>query len=314
MEKKNLNLEDVLEVAKDIVEETTRKEQKNMEAFKRIVAGVSRKYQSIYVSQEDLEQELWIVVLEKIRDFGGADKVDPDLIARCCFNKAVDFYRYNRRRYDSFARYVEESDDSDSVVEEKGADRLHYSRFKNAEQNALLHEVIDLFPAGSRERKYVVTKLYMYGEISEEDGLEDELELPESDKESDILKLLGYKSHYPASWGNKKYQMRAKVYRYLGILPEDTDASTAKVELIRNRIEAIFRNSKYGYINVNDLLRDKPLILLSVTEELIWEAVGSSKSLLRGLSKRGEKFIMKNEEKYLLNSKKNGDVILARDC
>ena len=62
----------------------------------------------------------------------------------------------------------------------------------------MLHEVIDLFPAGSRERKYVVTKLYMYGEISEEDGLEDELELPKSDKESDILKLLGYKSHYPA--------------------------------------------------------------------------------------------------------------------
>ena len=170
-----VSLDDILKMAKEITESITKKEQDNMEQFKRIVEGVARKYGSIYVDREDLEQELWIVVLEKIRDFGGADKVDPRFIARCCYNKAVDFYRYSRRRKDSSARLIEEMGENEDNDAESN---IPYSTFETGYDRVILREIIDLFPQGSRQRKYVVTKLYMYGEISEADGLPDKLEMP----------------------------------------------------------------------------------------------------------------------------------------
>ena len=63
---------------------------------------------------------------------------------------------------------------------------------------------------------------------------------------------------------------------------------------------------------MDKLLKDKVLILLGAEEDMLWEAMKSSRRLLRGLTKDGKKFIMKNEEKYLKNSAKNEDVILDK--
>lgn len=287
-----VSLDDVLKMAKEIIESTAKKEQDNMEQFKRIVEGVARKYGSIYVSREDLEQELWIVVLEKIRDFGGADKVDPRFIARCCYNKAVDFYRYSRRRRDSSARLIEEMESGDDDGE---TSELMHGNFETGYDRVILKEVIDLFPQGSRERKYVVTKLYMYGEISEEDGLPDELEMPEGETESDVLKLLGFKSRYPASWGKMKYQIRDTIYRYLGIIPDgEVDDASVKATML-SRIEELTLTSRKGYIDFKRILRDRALILLGLDEATLLSLIGESDKILKSVGPNGDWWALKND-------------------
>lgn len=287
-----VSLDDILKMAKEITESITKKEQDNMEQFKRIVEGVARKYGSIYVDREDLEQELWIVVLEKIRDFGGADKVDPRFIARCCYNKAVDFYRYSRRRKDSSARLIEEMGENE---EKDSESNVPYSTFETGYDRVILREIIDLFPQGSRQRKYVVTKLYMYGEISEADGLPDKLEMPEGETESDVLKLLGYKSRYPASWGKMKYQIRDKIYRYLGILPDgEVDEASVKATML-SRIEEMVLTSRKGYVDFKRLLRDKALILLGCDQDTLLSLIDESDKILKSVGPNGDWWALKND-------------------
>lgn len=287
-----VSLDDIMKMAKEITESIAKKEQDNMEQFKRIVEGVARKYGSIYVDREDLEQELWIVVLEKIRDFGGADKVDPRFIARCCYNKAVDFYRYHRRRKDSSARLIEEMGEDDDNGSEN---TMPYSTFETGYDRVIIREIVDLFPQGSRERKYVVTKLYMYGEISEDDGLPDKLEMPEGETESDVLKLLGYKSRYPASWGKMKYQIRDTIYRYLGILPDgEVDEASVKATML-SRIEEMVLTSRKGYVDFKRLLRDKALILLGCDQDALLSLIDESDKILKSVGPNGDWWALKND-------------------
>ena len=310
-----VDLDEVLEMAKKVVETTKKQNENRLDQFRNIVEGVARKYASTYVDREDLEQELWIVVLELVQAKGGEENVDPRLVAKSCFNKAVDFYRYSRRRHDSKARLIDETESDDDSFSSRGSDQngIYVAKGRTGYDEVILKEVIDLFPPESRERKYVVTKLYMYGEIDSTSGLPDKLEYPEDDSEEAIIRLLGFKSRYPASWGKMKYSIRETIYRYLGMLPDSYECDSKKMmDILRERVETIFSESRSGYINVDKLLKDKVLILLGAEEDMLWEAMKSSRRLLRGLTKDGKKFIMKNEEKYLKNSAKNEDVILDK--
>lgn len=290
-----ISLEDVLEMANQVTEQIAQKEEDNMKQFERIVKGVSRKYASIYVDREDLEQELWLVVCTKIQEFGGADKLDPRFIAKCCYNRAVDYYRYCRRRRDSSAQLIEEieSDDENPANSET---TFAQSTFDNGYDRIVLKEVIDLFPQGSRERKYVVTKLYMYGEISEADGLPDKLEMPAGDTEADVLKLLGYNSRYPASWGKLKYQIRDTIYRHLGILPESSEANEASVKAtMLSRIEELTLTSRKGYIDFKRILRDRALILLGLDEATLRSLIDESDKILKSVGPNGDWWALKND-------------------
>lgn len=312
-----IDLDEILKFASGLVRKAQEeKAEDKMEKCKEIVEGVARKYASKWIEREDLEQDLWVVVMELINKCGGIEKTDLPLIAKSCYNRAVDSYRYNRRRCDSKVRLIDESESDDGEYSASGADQASYftSKSRTGYDEVILHEVIDLFPKGSRQRKYVVAKLYSFGEIDESFGLEDKLELPEGDNEADFLKMIGFQSRYPASWGKMKYEIREKIYKYLGIMPESFDDDPKKMlECIKERIENIFSESRSGYINVDRLLKDKVLILMGATEERVWESMKMSKKLLRGFTKDGKPFIMKNEDKYIKNSAKNEDVILSRE-
>lgn len=297
MNTNEVTLEDVLAMAAEITESIAKKEQDHWEHFERIVKGVSRKYASIYVDREDLEQELWLVVCQKVEEFGGADKIDPRFVARCCYNKAVDYYRYCRRRKDSTARFIEEmeADDGDGEAVDGSVFSCHIDNGFN--DKIMIKEVIDLFPIGSRERKYIVTKLYMYGEIDETDGLPDKLEMPAGDTESDILKLLGYNSRYPASWGRMKYQIRDTIYRYLGIIPQDSaeaDEASVKTTML-SRIENMVLTSRKGYIDFKKILRDKALVLLGLDEKTLLELIDESSKILKSVGPTGDWWALKND-------------------
>lgn len=312
-----IDLDEILKFASGLVKKAQEdRAEDKMEKCKEIVEGVARKYASKWIEREDLEQDLWVVVMKLINNCGGIENTDLPLIAKSCYNRAVDSYRYNRKRCDSKVRLIDESESDDGEYSAGGADQSAYytAKTRTGYDEMILHEVIDLFPQGSRQRQYVVAKLYSFGEIDESFGLEDRLELPEGDNEADFVKLIGFQSRYSSSWGKMKYEIREKIYRYLGMMPESYEEDPKKMlECIKDRIETIFSESRSGYINVDRLLKDKVLILMGTNEERIWESMKLSKKLLRGFTKDGKPFIMKNEDKYIKNSAKNEDVILSRE-
>lgn len=312
-----VDLDEILKFAAGIVKDAqAKKADQKMEEVKKIVEGVARKYTSKWLDREDLEQDLWVSVLELINKCGGIEHVDLRLIAKHCYNRAVDSYRYNRRRYDSKVRLIDESESDDGDYSAGGAEQAQYftAKSRTGYDEIVLKEVIELFPEGSRQRKYVVAKLYSYGEIDETTGISDRLELPEGDNEADFLKLIGFNSRYPASWGKMKYEIREKIYRYLGLMPESYEDNPKKMlECIRDRVETIFSESKSGYIGLDRLSKDKILILMGADADKIWESMKHSRKLLRGFTKDGGKFIMKDESRYHKNSAKNNDVIISRE-
>jgi hypothetical protein len=312
-----VDLEEVLKWANSLVKEAkANKADEKMGKVKEIVEGVARKYASKWIDREDLEQDLWVSSLELINRCGGIENTDLKLIAKNAWNKAVDSYRYNRRRHDSKVRLIDESESDDGDYSAGGADQAQYftAKSRTGYDEAILKEVVDLFPEGSRQRKYVVAKLYSYGEIDDNSGLPDELQLPENDDEASFLKLIGFNSRYPASWGKMKYEIREKIYRYLGLMPESYEDDPKKMlECIRDRVEILFSETRSGYIGLDRLAKDKVLILMGANEDRIWKAMTSSRKLLRGLTAQGGKFVMKDEPRYHKNSEKNHDVIIPRE-
>lgn len=192
-------------------------------AFGGIVKGIARKYGSTHwIDPDDLEQDLWVKVLTLINEVG-YENVTESMVARICWNKAVDVYRYNRRRWDSNCEFIEDSDfDGDYNRSSANYSNNDYfnnkNRLERAEDVVFFKEVIDKFPKGSKERKYVVMKLVCYGVISVEhldkDDLAD-LKIPEGDVESDYIAVLGYKSHCPGSWTCKKREIRRVIDEFL---------------------------------------------------------------------------------------------------
>jgi len=195
-----------------------------MQNFEEIIQGVARKYASKWCDRDDLEQDLWVKVLEVIRDCGGIENVDEKLVARVAYNRAVDLYRYHRRRYEANAEYIEgssvEMDDSNGNGDncEDYFDSLKSDKFIKGIDLILIKEAINLFSVGTRERKYIVLKLVDNGVI--DFGLLDPCdravyEHVDGDTEADYIKALGYKSHCPGSWTCKKREIERIVKEYL---------------------------------------------------------------------------------------------------
>lgn len=307
------NLKTTMEVSKEIIEEHIYNEDEQMLKIKEIIEGVARKYsaQSNYIEYDDLHQELWIVALKLIRDCGGVQNTNPKLVARSCFNKAVDYYRFHRRRYDSKAEYLEES--GDSLTEKLSSPRMVAEKGLNVDGVLTVSEIIDLFPKDSRERKYVVAKLYNEGLLENLD-IPDELGLPSGDTEGDFVRYIGYNSPRPASWGKKKYYMKRAIYEYLGKIPNlDNLTEEQRADFIRNRVENIFKESKAEYLNIEVLAKqDEILKIADCSEDEIWKSLKeklNTKLVLRGATKDGVKFVMRNREDLLENSKKNKDLV-----
>lgn len=326
MEGNEMNLTEMMEFARGVAEKARQERElvefdpdSKMGNFDRIVRGVARKYavENFGVEREDLQQDLWVKVLELIDSKGGVENLDEALVAKCCWNLAVDKYRYHRRRRDSKAEYLEGTeDDSDSnkgTGSESDGKLASGSHFQSPTDAIFIKEAIDLFPEGSRERKYIVTKLYISGEIDPDTyDKKEELVLPEDDTEEAILKLLGYNSHFPASWGKKKNEMRRKIYRYLGRLPESENKDEEKrLDKIKNRTKEIFKESKNYYIYTKKLCKDPVLKLLKCTEEDMHEIFKKDSDLIIGIGHESKKmYLMRKQEKWVKIAVEEGDTLI----
>jgi len=210
-------LNELLQAADQMAKDSKVKEQNDkMDNFTRIIKGVSRKYASKWIDREDLEQDLWVKVLSMIADCG-IDNVTEKMVAKCCFNLAVDKYRYNRRRYETNGQYIEASNVDDN---DNGPDyfETRFNSIESALDLMLYKEVINLFSIGSRERKYVVLKMVNYGLIDEKylDEVDrKDVGVPDEDTEAGYIRLLGYSSKCPGSWTCKKREIDRIIHEFL---------------------------------------------------------------------------------------------------
>lgn len=193
----------------------------SFEDFTPIVRGVAAKYTSQWIDFDDLEQELWVVVLDLIQDCGGIENVDKSLVARCCYNRAVDIYRYNRRRYDSKAQYIEGTDIDDDDLRPDYFEALKSDKYIRGYDLILIKEVINQFAVGSRKRQYVVMKLVNNGVLSKEqlDDCDKEFAkiLYDDENETGYIHSLGYKSHCPGSFTCLKRELKKEIHDFLGV-------------------------------------------------------------------------------------------------
>lgn len=236
----NLNLQISLEGLDNLVktatqmEESAKKQEEftgevgfnQLDKFKKIVKGVAKKYSSKWVDQDDLEQELWIKVLSLLEDVDGDEtKLDESLVAKVCFRRAVDYYRYCRRRYEANIELVTDEDRTslEGDMDYDPTKLLKTHGLIDQGTYTLVKEVLDLFEEGTKEHKYIVAKLYSHGLLDEE-VFGKSFELPEApkapknvDDEIDYCAMLGYNNKkISGSWINKKRQMREVIGKYLG--------------------------------------------------------------------------------------------------
>ena len=244
--------------------------------FERIVKGVAKKYESIYVSREDLEQELWIKVIEIINS--SEKEVSTGLIAKSCFNYAVDFYRQSRRNRERNSELIDNSDNEDAIT----PDEL-VCKFDSGYDKVVIKDAIELFPKDSKRRKYAITKLYIYGELDENDLKEMNEEIPDLsniDTESDIsTKILKNNSSRSGSWNYERNNTaKSELYNYLGIIPNEEFVKGKSLDkFVTDRLVKLA--SSKGYVKLTKAMKDLVVVETEYTLDDITELVSNSKKL-----------------------------------
>lgn len=193
--------------------------------FHKIVSGVARKYASKWVSREDLEQVLWVKVLEVVEGCGGIANTSGNLIATCCYRAAVDYYRKSRKDYETNTSFEYEATNNDGTLAYDESKLVSSNKFRNQSQElyVMVQEVLNLFPEGSKERTYIEMRLYNAGLMDPE--LFEEVQLPGQpkthnnvDDKIDFLPLIGYNSKkISGGWINRENKMKQAIHEYLGI-------------------------------------------------------------------------------------------------
>lgn len=182
------------------------------EKFGKIVSGVARKYGATkWLDVEEVENELWIKLLEVMKN--SPEEMTEKMAARICYNKAVDLYRYARRRYDSKAEYLENY--GESAQGNENTDERLTSKLETGEERLMINECLRLFPKGSREWKFVVMKLYTGGLIEGSILADAGLEVKLYKTNADIAFGLGYHSPCPGSFQKLKRQIEAEIHKLI---------------------------------------------------------------------------------------------------
>lgn len=152
-------------------------------------------------TEEELVQELWVTVLEKEEQKG--HELDPDLIAKICYDKITDMQRYNARRnhysIDQMIETSEDGEDNDFTVSHD------QSTEKQVEENDRIQGLLNHFEEGSREKLFIE---YWLSSTGFYDLVKGEGKQNGGYTESDLASKLGYAG--TASGGYKKFRNKMR--------------------------------------------------------------------------------------------------------
>lgn len=190
-----------------------------------IVKGVARKYGGQFgIDSNDLEQEVWLKLLEESNRSNPDKILNPRMTARISYNKAVDVYRKERRRWDSKADMV--SDDNISKIAINIVTHKNHlmitNPFVSPEKALEIRELVDQFQRGTKERKFLVMKAYIEGVLEMEEVTELEPSIDPGrlammeDSEHRMARELGWSGSGSGSYRKLKKSVRRIISTYFG--------------------------------------------------------------------------------------------------
>lgn len=187
-----------------------KKNTEEMAKYENIIRSVAGKYGRDWcLTFDDVYSELCYKILT-LGNEGGWENLNESMVAKICFNKAVDLYRAARRKW---KREISESAIAGDV--ENGASKIGTP--EEAEQLLLISQFVDMYKPESRERKYLIIRLVSENLLPKRYALEIENGIP-SGKLQDwkISEMLGL-SPRSKSFERMKKALHEELVDYLGV-------------------------------------------------------------------------------------------------
>lgn len=170
-------------------------------------------------SPEDIEQDLWVKVLETDKRKGY--EIDLKLAAKVCWDYIKDMIDYDQRRSHSSIDLSGTDEASGAIEGDEGTDFLGITQDKGKyDSDIVLKDLYDKFPdPKSKERIF----LDFWGNASGAHPNKNPNALPEVSKQQDgytesaLAKLLGFGSSNHSSYKTFRRKMRNLIADYYGL-------------------------------------------------------------------------------------------------
>lgn len=177
-----------------------------------IIKGIAKKsaYKMYSRSEEDLVQDLWVKVLETEKRKG--EELDPNLVARVCYDYINDLIDYDQRRNHTNIDYsgtgYEETETSDTDFIGAIPDNGEYS------SEIMLKDLYDRFPEGSKERIFLDFWGNVSGAMPNNRAVPPMSRTQDGYTENNLAKMLGYASQSSGGYRKFKNKMRQIISDY----------------------------------------------------------------------------------------------------
>ena len=180
-----------------------------MARYENIIRSISGKYGKDWcLSFDEVYSELCFKILT-LGNENGWESLNESLVAKICYNKAVDLYRSARRKRN---REISETTLLGDV--ENGSSKIGTP--EEAEQLILISQFVNMYKVESRERKYLVIRLVSENLLPEEYAENLGIEIPNGKiPDWKISEMLGL-SPRSKSFERMKKALREELCDYLG--------------------------------------------------------------------------------------------------
>lgn len=180
-----------------------------MAKYENIIRSVAGKYGRDWcLTFDDVYSELYFKVLT-LGNENGWENLNESLVAKICFNKAVDLYRSAKRKW---KREISETAILGDV--ENGSSKIGTP--EEVEQLVLISQFVRMYKPESRERKYLTIRLVSENLLPEEYALEIGIKVPAGKiQDWKISEMLGL-SPRSKSFERMKKALREELVDYLG--------------------------------------------------------------------------------------------------
>ena len=181
-----------------------------MAKYENIIRSVAGKYGRDWcLTFDDVYSELYFKVLT-LGNENGWENLNESLVAKICFNKAVDLYRSAKRKW---KREISETAILGDV--ENGSSKIGTP--EEVEQLVLISQFVRMYKPESRERKYLTIRLVSENLLPEEYALEIGIKVPAGKiQDWKISEMLGL-SPRSKSFERMKKALREELVDYLGV-------------------------------------------------------------------------------------------------
>lgn len=181
-----------------------------MAKYENIIRSIAGKYGRDWcLTFDDIYSELCYKILT-LGNENGWENLNSSMVAKICFNRAVDLYRTAKRKW---KREISQTAILSDV--ENGSSKIGTT--EEAEQKVLISQFVKMYKPESRERKYLVIRLVSENLLPEEYAIEIGIKVPAGKiQDWKISEMLGL-SPRSKSFERMKKALHEELIDYLGM-------------------------------------------------------------------------------------------------